>query len=35
MSIKIRDLSFQYRQIPIFQKLNVEFDPGQVNYLIG
>ena len=35
MSIKIRDLSFQYRQIPIFQKLNVEFDPGQVNYLTG
>lgn len=35
MSIKIRDLSFQYKQIPIFQKLNVEFDFGQVNYLIG
>lgn len=35
MRIKIRDLSFQYKQTSIFQKLNVEFDSRQVNYLIG
>ncbi|MBM6957599.1 ATP-binding cassette domain-containing protein [Lactobacillus gallinarum] len=35
MTIKIKNLSFSYKDNPIFQNLNAEFENEKVNYLIG
>lgn len=35
MQLELHDLSFSYKNTPVWEKLNDTFLPGKVNYLIG